>query len=152
MCTLHTAHVEVRELIFSFHLEGPRDRTQVVRLGSKHLYPWTHLSGLLRHLMVPKLEFSSSPNVFFTSVDTTLCHCVSLLHHQTYTHLLMWPNNTVPSAYFFQMSPECLSSQMSGHRLPRPLPIPGLSPKTPSFLRSILSPIPPHCVPLILFP
>jgi hypothetical protein len=34
-----------QELVLSFHLVGSRDHTQAVRLGSKHLYPLTHLAN-----------------------------------------------------------------------------------------------------------
>lgn len=33
------------EGVFSVHYMGPRDQTRVMRLGSKHLYLVSHLSG-----------------------------------------------------------------------------------------------------------
>lgn len=35
----------LQELILSFHVVNPRDRTQVIGLRSKYLYLLTHLAG-----------------------------------------------------------------------------------------------------------
>ena len=35
----------LRELVFSVHYVGPRDQTHIIRLGGKHLYLVSHLSG-----------------------------------------------------------------------------------------------------------
>lgn len=40
----HGAHVEARNLSIPSHRVSPRDQTQIVRLGSKCLYPRSHLS------------------------------------------------------------------------------------------------------------
>lgn len=34
----------LQDLILSFHQVGPRHRAQVVRFGSKYLYPLSHLT------------------------------------------------------------------------------------------------------------
>lgn len=36
--------VSLQESVFSFHLVGPRGSMHVIRVGSKYLYPWSHLA------------------------------------------------------------------------------------------------------------
>lgn len=38
-------HKKTCESVFPFYYAGSRDQTWVVQLGSKHLYPLTHLAG-----------------------------------------------------------------------------------------------------------
>lgn len=50
MCTLPIAHlhkpeVSLQMLVLSLHHVGPRDETQVVRLGVRCLYSLSHLAG-----------------------------------------------------------------------------------------------------------
>lgn len=49
-CVLAAANCESQRTTFrswfSFHYRGPRDGTQVLRFGSRYLYPLSHLTGL----------------------------------------------------------------------------------------------------------
>lgn len=43
-------------LVLSYHHGVPRDQTRIIRIGSKHLYPLSHLSGpLMRSLLLYRI-------------------------------------------------------------------------------------------------
>lgn len=60
-------HVEVSVSVFN---KGYRDRVEVSRFNSKHLYPWSHLIDLIRELWA-QASFPNGPQGSLTLTTDT---------------------------------------------------------------------------------
>lgn len=70
----------LEEMVLSFHREGPKLKLHVVRLGSRCLYPLSHLSSMLFYTQRPPsfffLRYQAMPD-FLTSLPLELTTGVS---------------------------------------------------------------------------